>query len=85
MSPGDTAEWASNNAGFPEYLKYDFTAAHPVFIQELFYKARAGLETSQAPTGFTIEYSDNNSSWTTVRTVTGITGWTSAGKTYSVP
>lgn len=85
MNPGDTLEWASNNAGFPEYLKYDFGAARPVFVQELFYKPRVGLESSQSPTGFTIEYSDDNSSWTTVRTVTGITGWTSAGKTYSVP
>lgn len=86
MSPGNTSVWANNNVGFPENLIYDFGAANPKMIGEIAYYPRTGFESTQSPTGFTIDYSDNGSAWTTMRTVTGITGWVGGTpKVYSVP
>lgn len=76
------SEWASNNVGFPEWIQYQFARA--VAITEIQMKARAGLESSQAPTGIDFQYSDDGSSWTTVKSVSSLS-WTSTPKTWTIP
>lgn len=77
--------WASNS-GFPHWIKYAF--ASPVVVAEVTLRmptvAYGGA--NERPKDFTIEWSDDNSSWTVARTVTGQTGWSASEvRTYSVP
>jgi hypothetical protein len=71
-----TAEWASNNFGFPEWVQYDFGSGRPVMVQWVGYQARSGVESTQSPTGIDFQVSNNGTSWTTVKSVTPAS-WTS--------
>lgn len=77
-----STEWASNNVGFPEWLEYDLGSGISASITEIAYLPRNLTPTTQSPTGFDVQYSDDNSSWTTLWSVSGITGW--AANTWKV-
>jgi len=72
---GPGAVWASStNAN--EWLAYDFGAGTPQAIVAVDMWARQNSSyLNQAPKDFSVQYSDNNSTWTTAWTVTGSTGW----------
>lgn len=71
---GNTStDWASNG-GYPSWLSYDFGMAKAVDTVEL----RARSYQGQGPTNFKIQYSDDNSAWVDVVTVTGAATWGSS-------
>lgn len=71
------SSWASST-GANEWLRYDFGAGNQKAIVAVDIWARPDTAFStQSPKDFTIEYSDNGSSWTVAWTVTGSTGWRS--------
>jgi hypothetical protein len=58
----------------PEWLQYDFGSGNDKDISQIKMVMRNG-NGGQAPKDFQLQYSDNGSSWTTLFTVTGQTGW----------
>lgn len=78
-----SAQWLSNSTppsvGSPKWLQYDF--GQTVNVAQV---ALTGSHTTDAnpsttaPKDFTIQGSDDGSTWTTYRTVTNATGWTPA-------
>ena len=63
-TPGTTAWWAS--AAAPQWLKYDFGSGKAVHLHSLVLER--GSSTGVMINAFTLEGSDNNSTWTTVLT-----------------
>lgn len=79
-------DWASNNVGFPEYLRYDLGSGVSASITEISILPRSTAAGSQSPTGFDVQYSDDGSSFSTLWSVSGITGWTAGvWKTFTKP
>lgn len=62
--------WASASGGSPWWIKYDFGAGNEKAITACFLVAYAS---NRGPSAFTIDYSDDDSSWTTVYTGSGVT------------
>lgn len=72
----------------PQWLKYDFGSGNDKDIVEFKVATRSGavgVDRGQWPRDFALQYSDNNSTWTTLIEVGGETDWdqTSYEKTYS--
>lgn len=78
-------DWASNNVGFPEWIQYDFGSGGDKLITEMTYRARVGLESSQAPTGIDFQYSDDGSSFTTIKSVSSLTWSAGVPQTWTLP
>lgn len=66
--------WASGS-GFPHWIKYAFAA--PVSVAEITIRSNSAAYggANEHPKAFTIEWSDDDLSWTVARTVTAQTGW----------
>lgn len=62
--------YASGTGGLPHWVKVDFGTGKN--IAEVAWMPRAGSDADQAPIDFTIDYSDDNSSWTTKFTAKGL-------------
>jgi hypothetical protein len=79
--------WHSGNGALPgtvEWLKYDFGSGNDKDIVEFSYASRATFQTTQAPRDFQLQYSDDNSAWTTLIDRQFETAWTSGQtRTYS--
>ena len=64
-----TTGWASNGNPMPQYIGWDFNS--PVAVAE--FAITRGISvygvTNRWPTEFDLQYSDDNSSWTTARSV----------------
>lgn len=76
---------------FPQWWKYDFgNAAHTgsptANVRQILIRGSYNVPTA-SPKDFVLQWSDDNTSWTTVMTVTGQTGWTGASdaRTFNVP
>lgn len=69
--------WSNNSGGsFPHWLKYDFGSGQDKTIVEYTIQAHNdGAYLNQMPSDWEFQYSDNDSSWTTVDTRTGISSW----------
>jgi hypothetical protein len=79
-----TTVWASA-ATFPHWLKYTFPG--PVTVGELAIQAvNSGYGTlTESPKDFVLQYSPNNTDWTTVLSATGQTSWSYGQvRTYAV-
>ena len=77
--------WASSS-GFPHWIKYAFPA--PVTVAEVTIRSNSAAYggSSEHPRTFTIEWSDENVSWTVARTVPNEASWTyNEVKAYTVP
>ena len=70
--------WASFG-GPPQSLEYDFGVGNAYAIVEVSITGLSGYTETQAPTAFTIDYSDNGSSWYSSDGIT--TSWASEGET----
>ena len=77
------SKWASNGrptVGSPQWLKVNFDISAPfdtkVYVREISIIGCITGQTAMAPKDFALQRSDDDSSWTTVMTVTGQTGWT---------
>lgn len=74
-----STRWASDFSGtWPQWLAYDFGT--PVEIDEVSITRSVIAGTSRGPRNFTVDWSDDNASWTTILTVTGSSGWGSGEK-----
>jgi hypothetical protein len=78
-----STKWASNGqptVGSPQWLKVNFDISAPfdtqVYVREISIVGCITGQTAMAPKDFALQRSDDDSSWTTVLTVTGQTGWT---------
>ncbi|MBZ9934342.1 discoidin domain-containing protein [Mesorhizobium sp. BR1-1-5] len=67
--------WRANSA--TATITYDFGSGNAKDIQQVVIKAFPTVPT-ESPKDFTIQYSDDSSSWTTLATITGQTGWSGA-------
>lgn len=64
--------------GTPEWLKYDLGSGNDKDVIEFAISAR-GSNPEQNPRDFQLQYSDDNSAWTTLYTIGGETSWDSSG------
>lgn len=76
---------------FPQWWRYDFGHASHVGsptadVRQVLIRGSHNVP-GASPEDFQLQWSDNNSTWTTVLTVTGQTGWTGASdaRTFNVP
>lgn len=76
---------------FPQWWKYDFGHASHVGsptadVRQVLIRGSYNVP-GASPEDFQLQWSDNNTTWTTVMTVTGQTGWTGASdaRTFNVP
>jgi hypothetical protein len=79
-----TTQWLSNASepSAPWWLKYQFASA--VDVAEVSIVPPTTL--TRAPKDFDIQYSDDNSAWTTWLAVTNVTDWaTNTAKLFSLP
>jgi len=67
--------WASTNTAMPHWLKYDFGVGVTRNIKSIGIHNRTTASLAQSPGTFTIQWSDDNSAWTTKWTETAIV-WT---------
>lgn len=73
----DNATYWAANSTVTAWWQYDFGASNEKTLRRIDIRARdAGPQNS--PSDFTIQYSNDGSTWTTVLTVTGETGWTAS-------
>ena len=88
-----TSGWIGNvpGGGLPGWWKYDFGhAGHSgpstASVRQIMIRGSHNAPTG-SPRDFTLQWSDDNSAWTTVLTVTGETSWTGASdaRTFNVP
>ena len=70
----DTGTKWTSNSNVPDYLGYHFASA--VDVKEVsILGPTAGNGPTYAPKDFSIDYSDDGSTWTTVKGFTNETGW----------
>ncbi|WP_085561985.1 discoidin domain-containing protein [Burkholderia pseudomallei] len=86
-----TTWWASNAAANPTWLAYDFGAGNTWDIQQITLTSRNdGSYTTQSPTAFYVQYSDDGSTWANYWFVpqSQVVAWTQASSqtfNYLVP
>ena len=76
-------KWATYPATYPQWWSYDFGSGAAHAIIELRITPRQDGSHAETPTDFLVQYSDNGSTWTTQRIITGLT-WTAAAQTIDV-
>lgn len=69
---GDNCRWQKNSQSYPIWVKIDLGAGN---AQEVVSYMVMANDPTYAPKDWTLEGSDDDSSWTTVFTVTNQTGW----------
>lgn len=77
-------DWASDGTAYPQWIQYDFGAGNAKLITEISYRAR-NIGGSQYPTAIDFQYSDDGSSFTTVKSVSGLTFTALEKKTWTIP
>jgi hypothetical protein len=75
-------KWTSNSGSFPHYLQYDFGSNNPVTINKYAIQQQNSTTTFGFPKSFTLQGSNNNTTWITLDTRTNISipaqsAWTS--------
>ncbi len=65
--------WINGSPGEDTWFQYDFGSGNTVEVAEIAMVPRYG--SSQTPTDFSLQYSDNGTDYTTAATWTGITDW----------
>lgn len=73
--------WASLDFSTPQWLKYDFGSGSAKDIVELAITRRPQID--QAPVTWTLDYSDDDSTWTTLYRIGGEADWNSTVRTFS--
>jgi hypothetical protein len=71
--------WSANDANLPQWWAYDYGVGVALDIVEATITARNDGSYTQAPSNFSLQWSDDNSAWTGI--ATWITTWTAAGQT----
>jgi hypothetical protein len=69
-----TTEWHAGNTTLPAWVKCDFGAGGEVDVAEILIGGRNGSD-YQSPRDFELQWSDDNSAWTALFSVTDITSW----------
>ena len=65
--------WINGSPGEDTWFQYDFGSGNAVEVAEIAMVPRYG--SSQTPTDFSLQYSDNGTDYTTAATWTGVTDW----------
>jgi hypothetical protein len=65
--------WANNGTGTAAYIGYDFGSGVTKNINQVHWTARNDGSYTQYPTAFTVDYSDDGSSWTSKWTESSVT------------
>lgn len=74
----------SNLSGTTGWLKIDLGSGNGIAITS--FKLTAGDTANRTPKNFTLQASNDDSSYSTLKSVTGATGWgTSEERTYAIP
>lgn len=63
-----------------QWLRYQFPSTVAVSVVEITAENGGVAGVSASPRDFTIQFSDDGSTWTTAATITGQTGWTAGQK-----
>ena len=80
---GSTSTYWESNVAIPQWISYDLTAGAPNTVEEIKWTSRNDASTEN-PTDIVIQYSDDNTNWTTKWSQYGISGWTNgAAKTFT--
>lgn len=89
----NTSGWLADLAGqpLPNWWRYDFghalhVGAPTADVRQVLIRGSHNVP-GASPEDFQLQWSDDNTTWTTVMTVTGQTGWTGASdaRTFNVP
>jgi hypothetical protein len=81
-----TTYWATANGSNTGWWKYDYGAGNDKDIVEItVYTSTDAFFNPYAPTVFTLEYSDDNSSWTAAASIAGITWSAGETKVFTLP
>lgn len=79
-----SARWGLGSS-FPHWLKVDFGAANDKAIVEIAITTRSDFP-DEGPRDFSLQYSDDDSSWTTAFSIWGVDDWTSGEtRAFSTP
>jgi hypothetical protein len=70
--------WATSATALPHWVRRDYGAGNEKSIVEVVWQSENSLlaAQTQVPKDFSVQYSDNGSSWTTLWSVTGQTAYT---------
>lgn len=71
--------WHAGNTTLPAWVKCDFGAGGEVDVAKVSIGGRSGND-FQSPRDFQLQWSDDNSAWTTLFSVTDITSWKSSNQ-----
>lgn len=71
--------WSSNDNAAGQWWEYDYGAGSSIDVAEVSITARNDNQYGQTPSSFSLQYSDDNATWVTLGTFSGIS-W-SAGAT----
>lgn len=70
-----STEWIGSTASLPQTIGYDFGAGNEQAICAVGVLGPGVGYTGRAPTAFDVQYSSDNTNWTTAWSVSGSTGW----------
>jgi hypothetical protein len=81
LDTSNTSNWVSSGA-LPQWWKVDLGSGNDkdITFVKLVGRRDGAWASDQCPKDFSLQYSDDNSSWTTLFSVTGSTGWTDNGE-----
>jgi hypothetical protein len=72
-----STQWFRTGVGVGTFISMDFGVSGRDVIEVMMQATTSSFSAGRLPKDFTIEYSDDNSSWTVAHTVTGETSWSS--------
>jgi hypothetical protein len=78
----NTTVLTTTSGAYPHWISYDFGAGNDKAITEIAINTRTQIRYS--PTDFQLQWSDDNSAWTTLFTVKGFGEWPSGQATFMV-
>jgi hypothetical protein len=71
--------WSSQDANAGQVWEYDYGAGNSIQVGEVYVQVRPDNYYTQGPSSFSLDYSDDGTTWKTAQTYTGIS-WTSASQ-----
>lgn len=79
--------WASGqDLCMPQWIRYDFGVGTSKAIRQVKVQCRGTVDVGQAPSAFLVQFSSDNSVWTTAWSVSSQTGWTNfQTRTFDMP
>ena len=73
---GELGVWVSSGSSATEWVSFDFVFPVGVSKLRILPQAYAPVSLSRSPNNYEIQWSDDNTNWTTIKSITGDTSWT---------